>query len=76
MKNLIIKEFLFLVVALIVAFSFGFLFLYIVHLEPVGTALSEDEKVLEMDLFVIGCLLGFTGVYLVRLLLWAVKKMF
>ncbi|ELR71188.1 hypothetical protein C900_02992 [Fulvivirga imtechensis AK7] len=75
MKDLIAKEFLYFFVAVIVALPVGFLFLYLVHVEPAGATLSEDEKVLEMDLLFIGGLLGFIGVYLVRLTVWAVKQL-
>jgi len=75
MKDLIAKEFLYFFVGLVVAIPVGFLFLYIVDIQPAGEALNQDEKVLEMDLLFIGGLLGFVGVYLIRLTVWAVKKL-
>lgn len=75
MKELIAKEFLYFFIAVVVALPVAFLFLYLVHVEPAGTVMSEDEKVLEMDLLAIGGLLGFIGVYLIRLTVWAVKQL-
>ncbi|MBK6265134.1 hypothetical protein JKA74_08800 [Marivirga sp. S37H4] len=75
MKDLIAREFLFFFVALIVALPVGFLFLYMLHVEPAGASMSADEKVLEMDLLFIGGLLGFVGVYLARLTVWGVKQL-
>lgn len=75
MKDLIAREFLYFFVALIVALPVGFLFLYILHVEPAGASMSADEKVLEMDFLLIGGLLGFIGVYLVRLTVWGVKQL-
>ena len=75
MKELIAKEFLYFFVAVIVAIPVGFLFLYMLHAQPEGAPMTKDEKVLEMDLLLIGGLLGFAGVYIIRLTVWAVKKM-
>ena len=74
MKELIAKEFLYLFIALIASTPVGFLFIYLLNLPPAGFGLTPDEMVLEMDLFIIGAILGFIGVYIIRLSVWAVKK--
>jgi hypothetical protein len=74
MKELVAKEFIFLFVALIVAIPVGIIYLYLVNFEPgLHGSMTQDEKVLEMDLLLIGCLIGFIGVYITRLAVWAVK---
>ena len=75
MKELIAKEFMFFFIALIVAVPVGFLFVYLEGLEPLGTELSESEKVLEMEFLIVGAILGFLGVYIVRLTVWAAGKL-
>lgn len=74
MKELIAKEFLYSFVALIVSAPVGFLYLYSMNLQPAGFGLTPDEMVFEMDLFIVGSTLGFIGVYIIRLTVWAVKK--
>lgn len=74
MKELIAKEFLFGFLALLVAVPVGILFLYLVNFKPVlENNMSMDEQVLEMDLLLIGGIIGFVGVYIARLAAWAVK---
>lgn len=74
MKELIAKEFLYFFVALMVALPIAFLFVYWVGFKPQGNAATADERVLEMDLLLIGGLLGFVGVYITRFTVWAVKS--
>lgn len=73
MKELISKEFLYFFVGLIVALPMAFLFVYWVSFKPSGL-LTADEQVLEMDLLIIGGLIGFVGVYVARFAVWAVKN--
>lgn len=75
MKQFIAKEVLYLFVALIAAVPVSLFFLYLVNLHPAEQQLSADEQVLEMDLLLIGALLGFFGVYIIRLTVWAVKQL-
>ncbi|MEM9338105.1 MAG: hypothetical protein AAGA66_05210 [Bacteroidota bacterium] len=74
MKEQIATEVMFFFIAIIVAIPVAFLYLYLIDFEPAFEGLSKDEKVLEMDLFLIGGLLGFIGLYLVRFTIWGVKK--
>lgn len=75
MKHTIAKELLYLLVALVVAVPVALLFLALVDTTSPTQPLSPDEQVLEMDLLIIGALLGFIGVYLVRAIMWAVKQL-
>ena len=75
MKSMIAKEVLYFFTALIVAVPVSLFFLYLVDFQPVAPQLSQDEGVLEMDLLLIGALLGFVGVYIIRLTIWAVKQL-
>jgi hypothetical protein len=74
MKDLIAKEFLYFFVALITAIPVAFFFVYLLTFNSEQSHMSPDEHVLEMDLLLIGGLLGFMGVYLIRLTMWAVKQ--
>lgn len=73
MKELIAKELLFFFIALIVAIPVSILFLFVMNLQPAGNDLTAEESMLEIEFLIIGALLGFLGVYLARLTVWAVK---
>jgi hypothetical protein len=75
MKELIAKEFLYFFLALVMAVPVSLLFIYLLNLNPEQNPITPDEQVLEMDLLLIGGLLGFIGVYLIRLTIWAVKQL-
>ena len=76
MKELIAKEFIFLFVGIIVAIPVGFIFLELIHLTPVSDSkMSETQSVHEMDFMLIGSIIGFVGVYIARLAVWAVKNL-
>jgi H+/Cl- antiporter ClcA len=75
MKEIISKELLFLFLGALTAIPVSILFVYLVHLQPETTEhMSDSELVLEMDLLIIGGVLGFIGVYIMRLFAWAMKK--
>lgn len=74
MKQMIAKEFLFFFIALIVAIPISILFLYLMNLQPAGDSFSQEESVLEIEFLILGAILGFIGVYIIRLTVWAAKK--
>lgn len=72
--KLVAREFLFFFLALVVAIPVSMLFLYLMDLKPEATELSPEERVFQMEFLIIGAILGFLGVYLIRLTVWAVRK--
>lgn len=74
MKELVAREFLYFFLALTVAVPVSLLFVYLLNLNPGQDQITADEEVLEMDLLLIGALLGFIGVYIMRAIAWAVKQ--
>lgn len=74
MKGLIAREFLYFFLALIVAVSTSILVINLLDPSIQEAQMIRDEQVLEMDLLLIGGLLGFVGVYLIRFTVWAIKK--
>lgn len=76
MKQLIAKELLFFFIAVLVAIPMAFAFVYAFHLEPQQKQAQQDVLVLEMDLLLIGGVLGLVGMYIMRLAMWAVRQVF
>ena len=74
MKELIAKEFMFLFLGILVAIPVGFIFLAAINFTPyTEIPMTKDNSVLEMDLLLIGAIIGFIGVYIARLAVWGVK---
>ena len=71
MKKAVARELLWFFGAVIVAVPVALLFHYLTVKEPLTDA-TEPELVLEMELLIIGGLLGFVGTYFMRAVMWAV----
>lgn len=70
------RELLWFLFALVLAAPVAWFFSYSLGLEPSGPDLSTEEEVFQMELFIIGYIVGIIGTYLMRLVIWAVKKVF
>jgi H+/Cl- antiporter ClcA len=74
MKELISRELLFLFLALLLAIPISILFVYLVQLDPQPAVNVHTALVWEMDLLLLGAVLGFLGVYIMRLFAWVFKN--
>jgi len=43
-------------------------------LQPEGVQTTSIEEVFEMELFLIGAIIGFVCTYLMRVLIWSIMK--
>lgn len=68
------REFVWVVVAIIFAVVIGFFFGYWLALNPEANQATSLEKVLEMELFLIGAIFGFICTYIARIFAWAIRK--
>lgn len=68
------REFVWLVIATIFAVVIGFFFGYWLELNPESKPPNSLEKVLEMELFLIGAIFGFICTYVARIFAWAIRK--
>ena len=76
MMKIIAREILWFFLALVLAAPVAWFFSYSLGLEPSGPSLSTEEEVFQMELFIIGYIVGIIGTYIMRLVIWAVKKVF
>ena len=67
------KEVLWLFLALIISVCCGFGMIYFIDQNGVDQ-ISQEGRVLEMELFIIGTIIGFIGVYIIRIIYWAISK--
>ena len=72
--RVIARELLWLLVSLVFGIVSGVIFISFLELEPEFESLSTFEKVFEMEVYLIGVILGIIGTYLMRIVAWALKK--
>ncbi len=68
------RELLWFFIAIILSAPLAYVFSYIMSLDPADITLTMEEEVFQMELFIVGGILGFIGTYLVRIIIWAVYK--
>lgn len=74
MPVIIAREFIWLVATLILAFPLAFLWLSAVDLVSPTPRYSPDEQVFIVELFFVAYAVCFIGVYLMRLVIAAIKQ--
>jgi hypothetical protein len=73
MKKIIAREFLWLVVILVVAAPLALLFLNTLDLVAKGYTFSMSEKDFIAELFILAYLINVVGLYLLRLIVLAIQ---
>lgn len=73
MKKTIAKEFLWFLGSLVLAFLLGFVFLFGLDLTTSGHDPTEEDQVFVIQFYLVGFLISFIGVYLIRLIVAAMK---
>ena len=72
MKKAILREILWFFVALLLSLPLAFAFIGLLKLTSAGPELNDVEKVFTLQLFVIGAIVSFACVYVVRLVYLAI----
>lgn len=73
MKKIIAREFLWFWITLVAAAPLAFLFLVCLDLVAKKNEFSEGEKIFVVELFLLAYIINFFGVYLIRLIVLAIK---
>ena len=76
MKNIFYREFLWIIVSIILSLLFAFLFLEIMHLSSIRRDLKDVEKIFSVQFYLIGCITSFFCIYIVRLIVSIVKAIY
>lgn len=74
LTKIIAKEFLWLVVTLVLAIPLSLLFIGAMDLVAEGDGLTETEKKMVIELFIVAYVINFIGIYVIRFIVMAVKK--
>ena len=68
------RELAWFFIAILIAIPIAYLFAHLMNLSPEGIKMTQHEEVFQMELFIIGAILGFICAYVVRMIIWAVTK--
>ncbi|MEQ9289274.1 MAG: hypothetical protein RIG77_20270 [Cyclobacteriaceae bacterium] len=68
------RELIWFFIAAILSIPIAYFFIYLMGLSPEGAQLSKTEEVFQMELFIIGAILGFVCTYFIRVIIWSVAK--
>lgn len=74
MKEIIVKEFFWLIIGSLISLILSFVFMGLLELTSADEEMNGIEKVFSIQLYIIGCFVSLISVYLVRIVVSAVKK--
>lgn len=75
MKRFFAREFLWLLLTLVLALPLAFLWLTSVDIVSSKSAFEEDEKIFVAELFLLAYAISFLGIYLIRLIVASIKTL-
>ena len=73
-KEIIVKEFFWLIIGSLISLILSFVFLALLELTSAAEEMNGIEKVFSIQLYVIGCFVSLISVYIVRIVVSAIKK--
>ncbi|MEN9415344.1 MAG: hypothetical protein RL013_483 [Bacteroidota bacterium] len=76
MKKIIAREFLWFLIIILLAAPLALLFLSALDIASEGYTFSLNEKDFIMELFILAYIINIAGLYLVRLIVLAIKVLF
>ena len=74
MKDLIIKELFWFIISFMISLVLSFLFLGLLNLTSSDPSLNQVEKVFTVQLYIVGCVVSIICVYVIRIVVSAIKK--
>ena len=74
MKDLIIKELFWFIISFMISLVLSFLFLGMLNLTSSDPSLNQVEKVFTVQLYIVGCVVSIICVYVIRIVVSAIKK--
>jgi uncharacterized membrane protein len=74
MKDFIVKELFWFIIIFMISLVLSFLFLGMLSLNSSDPSLNEVEKVFTVQLYIVGCIVSMLCVYVIRIVVAAIKK--
>lgn len=74
MKDIILKELFWFVLSFVISLFTAFLFLFFLKLTTSEASVNAVEKTFTVQLYIIGCLVSIVSIYIIRIIVKAIKK--
>jgi len=74
MKDFITKELFWFIISFMISLVLSFLFLGMMSLTSNEPSLNQVEKVFTVQLYIIGCIVSIICIYVIRIVVSAIKK--
>jgi hypothetical protein len=74
MKKILVRELFWFVISLLISLIGSFIFLEILAISSTEPELNSLEKLFTIQLYIIGCMVTFISVYIVRIVVSFVQK--
>ncbi|MDA9144403.1 hypothetical protein N9N76_01500 [Flavobacteriaceae bacterium] len=73
MKTIILRELFWLVLSFVLSLVLSFFFLELLDLTSSARDLKRVEQIFSVQLYLIGCVVSFISIYIVRIIVTAIK---
>ncbi len=73
MKSIILRELFWIILSFVISLILGFIFLEVLELTSTDRSLKRIEKVFSVQLYIIGCIVSFISIYIVRIIFAAIR---
>ena len=75
MKTIILRELFWLILSFVMSLVLAFFFLEILSLTSSERTLKRVEQIFSVQLYLIGCIVSFISIYIVRIIFTAIKRL-
>jgi len=75
MRAIFLRELFWFVLSFVLSLVLAFFFLELLNLTASGRSLKRVEQVFSVQLYLIGCVVSFIAIYIVRIIVIALKRL-
>ena len=76
MKNFFVRELFWFVLTFVMSLILSLIFMELSNLTSSSKDMMDIEKIFTVQLYIIGCIVSFISIYIVRIIVIAIKKYF
>ncbi len=76
MKNFFVRELFWFVLTFVMSLILSLIFMELSNLTSSSKGMMDIEKIFTVQLYIIGCIVSFISIYIVRIIVIAIKKYF
>ena len=73
MKKIILRELFWFIMSFVLSLFLSLIFLEILDLTSTERSMKSIEKIFSVQLYIVGCIVSFVCIYIVRIIIAAIK---